>query len=555
MEVPGYTAIRELGHGGSGRVMLAVRDADGLRVAVKLLSSALREDEEFAERFRAEAEVMRTIDSPHIARLLDHHEDPPAIVMELVDGVPLRRLIAQEGATGPQAALTVLKGSLLGLAEAHRHGVVHRDFKPENVMVTEDGRSKLVDFGVAARTGEAAPLVGTPPYMAPEQWDGEPAGPASDVYAATVVCYECLTGKRPFTGESIAALAYQHRNAEPDLSGIDGRVHGLLRHGLAKDPADRPESAEAFLAELEQVAVEAYGSRWEARGRSHLAALAVPFLGMRPAVEAVAGPSTTLGRTVFTPGAKLAVTAGLAVVTAAAVGSSFLIWNERSGPEGTPTPPVALSPPTSTPPASALPTTPPTPTTPPSTLPPTEAGSTTSPPPSSLAPPTVPPRTETPVRNEPSRTPTRRPTTTAPTPPRTQPTPTRTRTTSTRPTSSPPTSAQPTRPGPTRTQPTRTQAPEPTRPEPSDPPVRQRQPLLSVSVSVSLDVPVLRGGDRLVDLDLGLGLGTGLLGLVVVPGSVLLGRHMVVRRTRRRLPPHAGNWPPCAEEPQPYADK
>src|SRR5690606_1819126 len=125
----------------------------------------------------------------------------------------------------------------------------------------------------------------------------------------------------------------------------------------------------------------------------------------------------------------------------------------------------------------------------------------------------------------------------------------------TRPTSSPPTSAQPTRPGPTRTQPTRTQAPEPTRPEPSDPPVRQRQPLLSVAVSVAPDVPVLRGGDRLVALDLGLGLGTGLLGLVVVPGSVLLGRHMVVRRTRRRLPPHAGNWPPCAEEPQPYADK
>ncbi|MFC7586842.1 protein kinase [Nonomuraea antimicrobica] len=164
MEVPGYTEIRELGHGGTGRVMLAVRDSDGLAVAIKHLSEPLRDDEGFRARFRAEALVIREVDSPHTARLLDYVEgdDDAVIVMELVEGVTLRRLLQHEGATGVEAALTLLKGALLGLAEAHHHGVVHRDFKPENVMVTQDGDSKLVDFGVAAHFGEAAALVGTP---------------------------------------------------------------------------------------------------------------------------------------------------------------------------------------------------------------------------------------------------------------------------------------------------------------------------------------------------------------------------------------------------------
>ncbi|NUR88344.1 MAG: protein kinase, partial [Nonomuraea sp.] len=368
MAVPGYTEIRELGHGGTGRVMLAVRDSDGSPVAIKHLSETLREDDGFVARFRAEAGVIGEIDSPHTARLLDYVEAPgeAAIVMELVDGVTLRRLIADEGGTGVEAALAVLKGALLGLAEAHRRGVVHRDFKPENVIITQDGDSKLVDFGVAARFGETAALAGTPSYMAPEQWADAPASPATDVYAATVVFFECLTGRRPFTARNLAALAFQHQHAVPPLEQVDGRLRGLVQHGLAKDPAHRPASAEAFLAELEEVALRTYGAGWEARGRTGLAALTVPFTTLLPMIEtgteSGASAVTAVTHTAVRAPAKLAVTGGLVLATAAAVASAFVIWNDAPSPEsGTALPPAASATPgpgTSTPVPSLTPVTP-----------------------------------------------------------------------------------------------------------------------------------------------------------------------------------------------------
>ncbi|TMR87915.1 serine/threonine-protein kinase, partial [Nonomuraea basaltis] len=364
MDVPGYTEIRELGHGGTGRVMLAVRDSDGLAVAIKHLSEALRRDEEFVERFRAEALIIREIDSPHTARVLDYVEssDDAVIVMELVDGVTLRRLLEHEGRTGAEAALAVLKGALLGLAEAHRRGVVHRDFKPENVLITQDGDSRLVDFGVAARSGEQGPLAGTPSYMAPEQWDDAPASPATDVYAATLVFFECLTGHRPFHGEAVAALAYQHQHAPPPLEDVEEPLRPLVWHGLAKDPAARPESAEAFLAELEDVALAAYGEDWEVRGRTGLGILAVPLAALLPRAQPVADADTTTSLfQSLTPVPKFAVTGGLVLATAAAVVSAFVILNEPPASEsGAALPPVASDPPLTTGPASPT-TGPPTP--------------------------------------------------------------------------------------------------------------------------------------------------------------------------------------------------
>ncbi|MGN9780774.1 protein kinase domain-containing protein [Nonomuraea sp. ZG12] len=560
MEVPGYTEVRELGRGATGHVMLAVRDSDGEPVAIKHLSAALREDGDFLERFRAEAAVIGELDSPHTARLLDYVEDPgdAAIVMELVDGIPLRRLLRQEGGTGPQAALSVLKGALLGLAEAHRRGIVHRDFKPENVIITEEGGSKLVDFGVAAHAGEQAPLIGTPSYMAPEQWDGAPAGPAADIYAAAVVFYECLTGRRPFAAGEVAALAYQHQHAAPDLDGIDEEIRGLVRQGLAKDPADRPESAEAFLAELEETAAEAYGRRWDVRGRARLAALTVPFLMTRPLAEPVPEVGTTLFQSTFAPATKIALTGGLVLATAVAVVSVFLIWNESPQRVSGASPPAALR--TSRPPTPDLTSPPPTGSgtaTPPAT---STGGSPTSGDPAPTTGPTRAPdtgrtparepgRTRAPATSDPPREPTSRPTTSRPTTSATsRPT---SRPTTSRPTRTP---AEPTPDRPTRTP----EEPEPT--GPSDPgtdppPARAHEPLISVSVKVSLDVPVLGGrGDGLLDadvglgvgtgplgVDVGLGVGTGLLGLVVVPGSVLLGRHLVFRRTRRPRDPEPGD--------------
>ncbi|MER7111316.1 serine/threonine-protein kinase [Streptomyces sp. NPDC000229] len=306
--VPGYTETRELGAGASGRVVLAVHDATGVPVAVKYLSERLRTDRAFVEDFRAEARLLGGLDTPYVAGLYEYVEAPhgAAIVMELVDGVALRALLSREGATGPEAALVVLKGSLLGLAAAHRLGVVHRDYKPENVLVSADGSSTLVDFGIAANRGSTRGVAGTPAYMAPEQWRGRPASPTADVYAATATFYECLTGRKPFSGQNFAELALQHIEA-PVPDDVPEPVRGLVRRGLAKDPAERPEHAAAFVTELERVATAAYGSDWEERGRGRLAALAalLPLLfpsAGEPASGTTAVATTTLPGNGWRPG-------------------------------------------------------------------------------------------------------------------------------------------------------------------------------------------------------------------------------------------------------------
>lgn len=299
--IPGYTEIRELGAGAGGSVVMARHDADGVLVAIKYLSDELRNDVAFVARFRQEARVLNTLDSPHSVQLYDYVEtgEGSAIVMELVDGVALRALLRSEGPTGPEAALVVLKGSLLGLATAHTAGVVHRDFKPENVMVDASGMSKLVDFGIAVRAGDGEAPAGTPPYMAPEQWLGGPAGPSTDVYAATVVFFECLTGTRPFRATNIAALARQHQVTPPPVEEVPPPLQGLVEQGLAKDPADRPPTAAAFLTELEAVAADAYGPEWQERGRRRLAGVALLLASLFPLGEAPASgvANTSLAQT------------------------------------------------------------------------------------------------------------------------------------------------------------------------------------------------------------------------------------------------------------------
>ncbi|NBM21008.1 serine/threonine-protein kinase [Streptomyces sp. GC420] len=273
--VPGYTGTRELGAGASGRVVLAVHEDTGVPVAVKYLSESLLTRPGFVHDFRAEARLLAGLDSAHVTGLYEYVESPDgaAIVMELVEGLALRALLSREGPIGPEAALVVLKGSLLGLADAHRVGVVHRDYKPENVLVTADGTSKLVDFGIAAGDGTSAGIAGTPAYMAPEQWSGAPASPAADVYAATATFFECLTGRKPYTGENFAELALQHVDAPVPVDKVPEPVRPLVLRGLAKTPEERPENAEAFVGELEQIAGGAYGPDWEENGRGRLAAL------------------------------------------------------------------------------------------------------------------------------------------------------------------------------------------------------------------------------------------------------------------------------------------
>jgi eukaryotic-like serine/threonine-protein kinase len=269
--VPGYTALRALGSGGFGAVMLARHDASGTQVAIKYLRHGLLADPVFAEMFRGEAEVLASMNDPNIVRLYEYVESPSgaAIVMELINGVSLREILAQQGSTTAEAALVVLQGSLMGLASAHQRGVVHRDYKPENVLVSGGGDSKLTDFGLAARTGDHAVPAGTLRYVAPEQIAGAPASPAGDVYSATATFYECLTGTPPFGGES-AELLRQHRSEPVPLEPLPGPLRPLVAAGMAKDPRHRPADAVTFVAELGTVASGAYGQDWADRGRSHL---------------------------------------------------------------------------------------------------------------------------------------------------------------------------------------------------------------------------------------------------------------------------------------------
>ena len=301
--VPGYLEERQVGSGASGRVVAAVSEVTGQRVAIKYLSPSLVRDPSFMWGFRSEAQTLRALDVPHVVQLYDYIEAPgqgAAIVMELVDGVSLHEVISERGPTTAESALAALKGSLLGLAAAHGLGIVHRDYKPENVLVDAAGNSKLSDFGVAIRAGKKASTAGTPLYMAPEQWTGAPSSPATDVYAATAVFYECLTAKPPFSGK-LGQLRTQHVTAPVPLDGVDEPLHALIMRGMAKNPEERPQSAVAFVAELESTASAAYGPDWEERGRSHLAervAALLPLLLLRggtPGSSGISTASTWLG--------------------------------------------------------------------------------------------------------------------------------------------------------------------------------------------------------------------------------------------------------------------
>ncbi|MEV4258117.1 serine/threonine-protein kinase, partial [Spirillospora sp. NPDC049652] len=174
--VAGFEELRELGAGAQGRVVLARHQDAGTPVAIKYLDVSAADPDERERRLarlRDEAVMLGRVADPHVVRLFRFVTAPEgaALVMEAVDGVPLARVLAENGALAPEAALTVLKGSLQGLAAAHAAGIVHRDYKPGNVVVRPDGLSKLVDFGIAVPVGEAS-AVGTPAYMAPEQWRG-----------------------------------------------------------------------------------------------------------------------------------------------------------------------------------------------------------------------------------------------------------------------------------------------------------------------------------------------------------------------------------------------
>ncbi len=334
-DVPGYAGIKTLGSGGFGEVVLARHAVSGTLVAIKYLRPELLADPGFAAMFRGEAAVLASVQDPNVVRLYEYVESPAgaAIVMELVDGVALREILTRQGKTTAEAALAVLQGSLLGLAAAHRRGVVHRDYKPENVLVNAQGASKLTDFGIAARAGERAMAAGTLAYAPPEQFGGGPATPSGDVYAATATFYECLTGRPPFGGDTAERLMQQHLAEPVPLEPVPGPLRPLIEAGMAKDPGRRPTDAAAFVTELRTTAAGAYGPDWEQRGLSGLAGAAVLLAalwpsGAAPAVQGTAVHRARLRRHLahgHTGATKAAVTAGIVVTAGVAVAAAVIV--------------------------------------------------------------------------------------------------------------------------------------------------------------------------------------------------------------------------------------
>ena len=334
--MPGYTQLTVLGEGGFGRVVLASHDATKRVVAIKYLHAS---DEAARAQFRHEAAILHRVVSPHVARLYEFVETPAgaAIVMEAVPGASLKDILAQHGTLTPEAALAILKGSLLGLAAAHEAGTVHRDYKPGNVLVQPNNQSKLVDFGIALLAGHSGHSGGTPAYMAPEQWQGAPATPATDVYAATCVFFLCVTGFRPFTDTDTERLRHAHQYAAPPLERVPEPVRALVARGMAKDVAARPAGAAAFVKELEAAAVSGYGKDWESKGWQRLAGYAGTLLAASPmawlvsstGVLSATGGTAVAGGAAGTVGtaaaAKATATAAAAKVAAAVVGAAVVV--------------------------------------------------------------------------------------------------------------------------------------------------------------------------------------------------------------------------------------
>ena len=350
-----YRIQRKLGAGGMADVYLAEDQELGRRVAIKILNGRHANDDQFIERFRREAKNAAALNHPNIVSIYDRGEaeDTYYIAMEFLDGRTLKELIVSRGAAPINVAIEYARQILSALRFAHRHGIVHRDIKPHNVLVDGEGRVKVTDFGIAragtSQMTEAGSIVGTAQYLSPEQARGGEVDPRSDLYSLGIVLYELLTGKTPFDGETPVEIAMKHLSATPKPPSklrpdIPPELDMVVMRALAKNPDDRYQSADEMEADLERVARGARVSRGHRRHRDAGAArpaaaarcvAATAATMIAPPPSAAAPPPAVLDEEEIQEGGgperplwPWLVAIGFVI---AAVIAGFFVWNELSG--------------------------------------------------------------------------------------------------------------------------------------------------------------------------------------------------------------------------------
>ncbi|NBQ93024.1 MAG: serine/threonine protein kinase [Micrococcales bacterium] len=262
-----YRLVSRIATGGMGEVWQAQDEVILRQVAIKILKQQYMGDPDFVERFRTEAKHAAMINHDGIANVYDYGEDDGSayLVMELVPGESLSSILEREKTLPEQQVISIMLQTALALDSAHREGLVHRDIKPGNLLITPDGEVKITDFGIARVANQASltqtgQVMGTVQYLAPEQATGKPASASGDIYSLGIVAYEALAGRRPFKGETQMAIAMAQINetAPPLSEGIDPRLVKLVMDCMAKKPDQRPHTAlelaaraEALLADRE----------------------------------------------------------------------------------------------------------------------------------------------------------------------------------------------------------------------------------------------------------------------------------------------------------------
>jgi serine/threonine protein kinase len=293
-----YQVKSRLARGGMSTVYLATDQKLDRDVALKVLHPHLANDGNFLERLAREAKAAAKFSHPHVVGVLDqgHDGDTAYLVMEYIKGHTLRDVIKSKGALSPRLALALIDPVVEGLGVAHAAGMVHRDVKPENVLIADDGRIKISDFGLAravTTTTSTGALIGTVAYLSPELILGNPADARSDIYSTGIMLFEMLTGRQPFDGEVPIQVAYQHVNSTVGppsglVPGLAGEVDELVQWCTANDPERRPVDGNALLAELRHIRTNLTDSELDLQPPA--AVQAATAAGSAPAVATASGP-------------------------------------------------------------------------------------------------------------------------------------------------------------------------------------------------------------------------------------------------------------------------